>query len=65
MDIRGKKAFVVKEKLKRPKEALKGWNKEVFGILDLNIDKTVKELNEMEGLIAGGDLSSDSVDIKH
>ncbi|MCI20776.1 cysteine-rich receptor-like protein kinase, partial [Trifolium medium] len=65
MDIRGKKAFVVKEKFKRLKEALKGWNKEVFAILDLNIDKTMKELNEMEGLIAGGDLSSDSVDIKH
>jgi hypothetical protein len=35
----------MKEKLKRLKEAFKKWNREVFGIVDLNIEKTVKELN--------------------
>ncbi|GAU35431.1 hypothetical protein TSUD_375210 [Trifolium subterraneum] len=46
------KAPIAKEKLKRLKEELKGWNREVFGILDLNIENTVKELNEVENLIA-------------
>ncbi|GAU51623.1 hypothetical protein TSUD_414500 [Trifolium subterraneum] len=52
MNVTGKKAFVIKEKLKRLKEELRGWNREVFGILDLNIENTVKELNELEGLAA-------------
>ncbi|MCH80924.1 LINE-1 reverse transcriptase like [Trifolium medium] len=52
--IRGKKAFILKEKLKILKENLKVWNREVFGILDLNINKTVKELNEVEDLVANG-----------
>jgi hypothetical protein len=34
------------------KEALKGWNKKVFGIVDINIEKTVKELNDLEDMIA-------------
>ncbi|PNX83060.1 cysteine-rich receptor-like protein kinase [Trifolium pratense] len=54
LDIKGKKAFVIKEKLKMLKEGLKVWNREDFGILDLNIVKTVHELNEMEGLVANG-----------
>jgi hypothetical protein len=41
--------------MKRLKEALKVWNKEVFGILDLNIEKTVKDLNDLEDQIANGD----------
>jgi hypothetical protein len=38
--------------MKSLKEALKNWNREVFGIVDLNIEKTVKELNDIEELIA-------------
>ncbi|MCI39609.1 hypothetical protein A2U01_0060841, partial [Trifolium medium] len=34
------------------KESLKKWKKEVIGILDLNIEKTVKDINEFEGLMA-------------
>lgn len=30
------------------KESLKVWNKEVFGIQDLNIESVVKELNTLE-----------------
>ncbi|MCI94905.1 hypothetical protein A2U01_0116203, partial [Trifolium medium] len=26
----------------------KDWNREVFGLMDLKIDKTVKDLNEVE-----------------
>ncbi|MCI13230.1 hypothetical protein A2U01_0034346 [Trifolium medium] len=58
----GKKAYVIKEKLKRIKEELKVWNKEVFGALDLNIEKTVKEINEVEGLIASDDIVAGLVD---
>ncbi|PNX80939.1 cysteine-rich receptor-like protein kinase, partial [Trifolium pratense] len=54
--VKGTKAFILKEKLKRLKEALKIWNKEVFGFKDLRIDKTVKELNEVEELIANGEI---------
>jgi hypothetical protein len=51
-NIQGRSAFILKEKMKVLKEALKGWNKEVFGIVDLNIEKTVKELNDLEDMIA-------------
>jgi hypothetical protein len=37
---------------------LKAWNKEVFRILDLNIDKTVKELNDVEDLAAKRNVDS-------
>jgi hypothetical protein len=50
--VKGKKAFVVKEKLKLLKECLKDWNRDVFGILGLNIEKMMHELNEVEGLLA-------------
>ncbi|KAK2435690.1 hypothetical protein QL285_020733 [Trifolium repens] len=52
--IKGKKAFILKEKLKKLKESLKVWNREVFGLMDLNINKTVKELNEVEDALAEG-----------
>ncbi|CAJ2637409.1 uncharacterized protein LOC123885966 [Trifolium pratense] len=50
LNIKGKKAYVIKEKFKRIKEELRVWNREVFGILNLNIENTVKELNETEAL---------------
>ncbi|MCI46653.1 hypothetical protein A2U01_0067894, partial [Trifolium medium] len=62
MNIEGKKAFILKEKLKRVKEELKRWNKEVFGVLDLNIESTVKELNDVEGLLASDVAVADLVD---
>ncbi|CAI8597259.1 unnamed protein product [Vicia faba] len=39
MVIRGKAGFILKEKLCILKSKLKLWNKEVFGVLDLNVDK--------------------------
>jgi hypothetical protein len=50
--IRSNSAFILKVKMKSLKEALKNWTREVFGIVDLNIEKTVKELNDIEELIA-------------
>jgi exonuclease III len=64
MEIQGKKAFVIKEKLKRLKIALKTWNREVFGILDLNIDQTVKDLNDLEEQIANGAIDPSSFNSK-
>jgi hypothetical protein len=64
MDIQGKKAFIIKEKLKRLKESLKVWNKEVFGIVDLNIDKTVRDLNELEEQIANGGIDPTIINSK-
>lgn len=45
--VTGKKAFVMKEKLKMLRVSLKKWNKEVFGFLDLKIDKAVNEAQQM------------------
>jgi exonuclease III len=62
--IRGNSAFILKEKLNRLKEALKNWNREVFGIVDLNIEKTVKELNDMEDQIANDVLDPNQLNSK-
>jgi hypothetical protein len=53
--VNGNKAFVLKEKFRMLKECLRKWNKEVFGYLDLNIEKTVNDLNDIEGLLGGDD----------
>jgi hypothetical protein len=50
LDVHGKMAYVFKEKFRLLRDCLRKWNKEVFGILDLNIEKTVKDLNDIEGL---------------
>jgi hypothetical protein len=52
----GKSAFVLKEKLKRLKVALKTWNQDVFGIVDLSIDNTMKDINDLEEQLANGDV---------
>ncbi|CAJ2637088.1 unnamed protein product [Trifolium pratense] len=51
--VQGSKAFVLKEKFRLLKDCLRKWNIEVFGLLDLNIDKTVKDLNDIEDLLGG------------
>lgn len=52
--ITGTGSFVIKEKLKKLKERLRWWKKEVFGILDPSIEKIVKELNEVEEAASKG-----------
>ncbi|GAU32122.1 hypothetical protein TSUD_218730 [Trifolium subterraneum] len=54
--VSGKKAYVLKEKFRMLKECLRKWNREVFGILDLNIEKTVKDLNNIEGLMGDDEM---------
>ena len=48
-------SFTLNEKLKKLKENLKKWNKDVFGVIDLNIEKVVLDLNEMDRLVANDD----------
>ncbi|GAU49942.1 hypothetical protein TSUD_408370 [Trifolium subterraneum] len=61
---KGKKAFIIKENLKGLKEALKVWNREVFGFMELKIDKTVKELNEVEELLATENIDANIINPK-
>lgn len=56
-NVLGFKAHVVKEKFKMLKVKLRNWNKEVFGILDLNIDALVRELNALDQILCEGDNS--------
>lgn len=55
LQINGLASFILKEKMKKLKDCLKRWNKEVFGVFDLNIDKLVKDMNVMEEAAASGD----------
>jgi hypothetical protein len=59
--VKGKKAYVLKEKFRLLKDCLRKWNKEVFGILDLNIENTVKEINDIEGLLGGDEEDSEII----
>ncbi|XP_058754054.1 uncharacterized protein LOC131627226 [Vicia villosa] len=52
MDIRGKHGFILKEKLRILKVKLKTWNREVFGVLDLKVDKAVSTLNDLDLFVA-------------
>ncbi|XP_050908406.1 uncharacterized protein LOC127122036 [Lathyrus oleraceus] len=55
----GKASYILKEKLLAVKIKLKSWNKEVFGMLDLNVDKAVGELNSLDLMVA--DLAEDGL----
>ncbi|KAI5415173.1 hypothetical protein KIW84_040576 [Lathyrus oleraceus] len=55
----GKASYILKEKLLAVKSKLKSWNKEVFGMLDLNVDKAVGELNSLDLVVA--DLAEDGL----
>ncbi|XP_058747124.1 uncharacterized protein LOC131620122 [Vicia villosa] len=46
--IKGSSAFMLKEKFKRLKDSLRGWNHSVFGRLNLEIEEEVELLNELE-----------------
>lgn len=42
---------MLKEKLKVLKGNLKSWNKEVFGIMYLEVEEAIKNLNDMDCLV--------------
>lgn len=41
-------SYVFKEKLKRLKETLKGWNKSQFGMIDRKIDSLQEEIHSLD-----------------
>ncbi|XP_058763319.1 uncharacterized protein LOC131636743 [Vicia villosa] len=59
--VDGRGDFILFEKLKRLKERLKSWNREVFGWIDLNISNEVETINDMDKLLVdnfGSDMES-------
>lgn len=44
-NVNGSKAFILQEKLERLREMLIWWNNEVFGWVDLRLEKYLKDLN--------------------
>lgn len=51
MEVSGSWAFVIKEKFKTLKKRLRRWNKNVFGWVDISIDKVVKDMNYCDDLM--------------
>ncbi|XP_058774477.1 uncharacterized protein LOC131648765 [Vicia villosa] len=48
MEVYGRGDFVLKEKLSRLKNKLRWWNINVFGMIDLNLEEGVKEINDLD-----------------
>lgn len=48
MKFKGRKYFIVKEKLKILRERLRWWNKEIFGWIGLQVEDKVEELNKLK-----------------
>lgn len=46
--VQGNHFFRFKEKLRMIKDILRGWNGEVFGVLDFNVEEAIKELNSLD-----------------
>lgn len=59
--VAGRKTYASKEKLKLIKVRIKNWNFEVFGILDLQINKLVNELDEWDELASNKSLDEEEV----
>lgn len=47
-NIVGKKTYIIKEKFKLLRERIRWWNKEVYGWLDLKVERDVTKLNYMD-----------------
>lgn len=52
LEVYGKKAHAMKEKLKYLKEKLRWWNREIFWWVDLKEEEEVMELNELHMVIS-------------
>ncbi|CAL5196833.1 unnamed protein product [Lathyrus oleraceus] len=50
--VNGKKTYIFKEKLKLLEMGLKVWNKEVFEILDLDVEKAIDDLNRLDHIVS-------------
>lgn len=47
-NVQGKQVFRFREKLRRLKDNLRGWNHEVFVNLDMNVEEAIKDLNSLD-----------------
>lgn len=47
-EVDGWYGFRIKEKLKRLKEDLKKWNREVFGFIDSKVDQLKQDIHELD-----------------
>lgn len=61
MQINGKPGFILKETLRTLKVKIRIWSKEVFGVLDLEVNNAINEFNaldatmdNMEGVLDAG-----------
>lgn len=50
-NVKGKKLFVLKEKLNLLKTRMRNWNSVVFGKLDLEVDEAVKGFSVLDQLV--------------
>lgn len=50
-EAKGRRDFILFEKLKFLKSSLRIWNKEVFGWIDLKVEESVEELNALNKLL--------------
>ncbi|XP_058732795.1 uncharacterized protein LOC131604368 [Vicia villosa] len=48
MEVRGRGDFVLYEKLKKLKERLREWNREVFGWIDLKVEDAKEKINTLD-----------------
>ncbi|XP_058751345.1 uncharacterized protein LOC131624421 [Vicia villosa] len=63
--VRGKAAFVLKEKLKGVREKLRLWNAATYGFLNLEVDEAIKDLNALDFMAANnGGVDVDSLAMK-
>ncbi|XP_058741619.1 uncharacterized protein LOC131614006 [Vicia villosa] len=51
-NIHGRPGYILKEKLSKQKNMIRTWNKEVFGILDLDVNKAISSLNKLDSMVA-------------
>ncbi|XP_058733537.1 uncharacterized protein LOC131605163 [Vicia villosa] len=50
-NIRGKPGFVLKEKLSKLKAMIRKWNKEDFGVVDLEVNSAIDNLNKLDSMV--------------
>ncbi|XP_058733800.1 uncharacterized protein LOC131605468 [Vicia villosa] len=65
LEVRGRGDFVLYEKLKRLKERLRVWNREVFGWIDLKVEEASEKINTLDKVIEvnfGGGIDKEVID---
>lgn len=56
--VEGRGDFVLKEKLRLLKLSLKRWSVEVFGWIDLKMNKTLKVMNDLNYQVSNSDCAN-------